>query len=345
MNLRKTLSLLIWLLVLAVALYGAGYVYLYYMRLPSLLDEVGRNPATVDFVVSAGESVDSIAARLEQAEVVQSSWALGAYLRREGLDARVQAGQFAFAPGLTVPAVAEALQYGGAVQTKVTLLEGWTSAEMDVYLTEQGLSGENDFHLYVIEGGGTVGNEPDSFVAGRPVASLEGYLFPATYYVDPAGDTAASLVDKMVLEMGKRLVQLGYEPARSERTLHEILTIASIVELEERSSTEQPRVADILWRRYDAGWALGADATLFYTLGHKTELTAADLALDSPYNTRKNIGLPPTPVSNPGESALRAALHPEANEYWYYLHDTQTGQIYYGRTLEEHNANKAKYLR
>ena len=121
--------------------------------------------------------------------------------------------------------------------------------------------------------------------------------------------------------------------------------MASIVEREERDPAERPTVAGILWNRYDANIGLGADATVLYGLGRtKGGLSYEDLQSDSPYNTRKYAGLPPTPISNPNISSIRAALYPEDTDYWYYLHDSDGG-IHYAKTLDEHNVNKARYIR
>jgi UPF0755 protein len=116
------------------------------------------------------------------------------------------------------------------------------------------------------------------------------------------------------------------------------------VEKEENSDTERPNIAYILWRRFDSGIALGADATVRYALSKWTEpLYALDLESNSPYNTRKFRGLPPGPIGNPGLASIKATLAPQENPYWYYLHD-DAGQIHYGKTLDQHNANKQKYL-
>ncbi|HRH94062.1 MAG TPA: endolytic transglycosylase MltG, partial [Candidatus Peribacteria bacterium] len=133
--------------------------------------------------------------------------------------------------------------------------------------------------------------------------------------------------------------------SRSGRTLHQAVTMASLVEEESRHEDERPVVAGILWKREEAGTILGVDATVRYIVGKPSAaLTVTDLDTASPYNTRKVAGLPPGPIANPGVSAIVAALQPQASEYWYYLHGTD-GMIHYARTNDEHNANKARYLR
>ncbi len=121
--------------------------------------------------------------------------------------------------------------------------------------------------------------------------------------------------------------------------------MASLVEEETRTDDERAIVAGILWKRFDAGTGLGVDATVRYALDKPSSaLTVSDLDTNSDYNTRKFRGLPPGAIASPSLESIKAALHPEASEYWYYLHGTD-GQIRYAKTNEEHNENKYKYLR
>ncbi len=340
MNNRKVISALVWLLVLLSAFYLAGRFYLYRVYLPQVWQESVPLLATVDFEIRQGESIASVAARLAAAGVIADVWTFTEYLKVNGLDTQIEAGFFTFTGSYTVPELAERLLTGGSAQVRLTVLEGWSSSEIDTALTELGLIEAGELATFVREGGG----EQPAW-AERPVASLEGYLFPDTYFLDQTSFSVAQLTSQMLAAMEKNLQKVGYDSITSERSLHEILTMASIIQLEERDPVQQRLVADLLWRRLDAGIALGADATLFYPLGHKATLTAADLATDSPYNTRKYRGLPPTPVASPSRSAITAALNPEPNDYWYYLHDTATGKIYFARDLEGHNQNKARYVR
>lgn len=319
-------------------------IYKHFVYLPNTLAIPNELEETISFEIATGESVKGLAQRLEDLAVVPDDWALIQHLRNKGLDTKVEAGHFRFRGGETIPEVAEILLQGETAQVALTVLEGWNSFEIDAKLVELGLIAENEFALFVREGGGTAGNQPDDFAADRPVASLEGYIFPATYNLDPDSFSVDDLVTRMLLAMRRNIIEAGWDSEQSEYSLHEILTMASIIELEEKNFANRPLVADILWRRYDENIGLYADATLFYAIGHKEKLTTEDLALDSPYNTRKYRGLPPTPVSSPSLSAIRAALHPQANEYWHYLHASETGEIHFAETLEEHNENKAEYI-
>ncbi len=340
---KKTALIFSRIFIIGVISLAAVFFYRHVIYFQQALKIPGENNLAIDFVIESGEGVKSIAQRLEEIKVITDDWVLVNYLAKKNLDTKVEAGYFSFAGGETIPEVALILQMGEVKQISITILEGWNSFEIDAKLTEMGLTQSNDFALFIREGGSTTGNEEGSFSINRPVASLEGYLFPATYRVDPTNFSVDDLVARMLQAMEANLNAADWNPETANRSLHDILTVASIVELEERSDENRPKVADILWRRLESGMGLYADATLFYSLGHKENLTAEDLNLDSPYNTRKNRGLPPTPISSPSLSAINAALHPELNDYWYYLHDSE-GQIHFVETLTKHNQNKAKYI-
>ncbi|MFH1546127.1 MAG: endolytic transglycosylase MltG [Patescibacteria group bacterium] len=357
--LRKIILGLAGIFIVGVAALAVVFIYKQLIYFPRAIEKSGSNTLTVDFVIEKGESVKSIARRLEEIGVVGNDWVLVNYLAKKNLDKKVEAGHFRFSGGETIPDVVLILQTGEATQISLTILEGWNSFEIDAKLAELGLIQPNDFALFVRDPsmdstsspqassgqeGSDVGNEEGSFVVDRPVASLEGYIFPATYKIDPRNFSVDDLVSRMLQATERNLREAGWSPETSNIPLHDALTIASIVELEESSDENRPKVADILWRRLEAEMGLYADATLFYTLGHRENLTAEDLQIDSPYNTRKYKGLPPTPICSPSLSSIRAALHPELNDFWYYLHDSD-GQIHFAKTLMEHNENKAEFIK
>lgn len=175
--------------------------------------------------------------------------------------------------------------------------------------------------------------------------SYEGYLFPDTYrvYRDSSLDEVlkkifSNLENKITAEMKTEIV-------RQKKDFFEILTMASIVEKEAPDNENMAKIADIFWRRLDDGWPLQSCATVNYITGKSSPaVSSADKAVDSPYNTYKYRGLPPGPICNPSLNAIKAAIYPEKNSYVYFMSGSD-GTIHYARTLEEHNANVAKYLR
>jgi UPF0755 protein len=171
--------------------------------------------------------------------------------------------------------------------------------------------------------------------------SLEGYLFPDTYLFAP-DESAENIISKMLNTFTKRVPDTLIADAKKQRSsFYEVLTLASI--LEEEGGTEEDRklIADIFWKRLHDGLPLQSDATVNYALGTlKSQVSVADTQTDSPYNTYKYPGLPPTPIANPGLIALNAATYPTSNPYYYFLHNLETKQTIYAKTFEEHVQNR-----
>jgi len=171
--------------------------------------------------------------------------------------------------------------------------------------------------------------------------SLEGFLFPATYPVDPT-KPVQDLVDYQVSTYEQRTAGINYAAARRKNlTKYDVLIIASLVERETSDPRERRLVAGVIENRLRAGMRLDIDATVQYAVGAwKPELTRADLDTDSPYNTRKFPGLPPGPISNPSEESIRAAANPLPSKYLFYVSKNDgTGLHWFARTEAEHIAN------
>jgi UPF0755 protein len=174
--------------------------------------------------------------------------------------------------------------------------------------------------------------------------SLEGFLFPATYQIGTR-TTVADLVDAQVEAYRARAADIDYSYARSRNlTPYDVLILASMIEREVQVPAERPLVASVMYNRLRLGMRLDIDATVQYALGSwKPELTASDLRTDSPYNTRRYGGLPPGPISNPGESSLRAAARPSATDFIYYVaRGDGTGRHYFSSNAAEFAEDQAR---
>jgi UPF0755 protein len=175
---------------------------------------------------------------------------------------------------------------------------------------------------------------------GRPT-SLEGFLFPATYEITDE-TTARELVDLQLAayESNTADIDYGYAAARN-LTKYDVLILASMIEREVAVARERPLVASVMYNRLKAGMRLDIDATVQYALGGwKPELTAADLRVDSPYNTRRFAGLPPGPIASPGKDSIRAAARPAKTGYLYYVaRNDGSGRHFFATTPEQHEAN------
>ena len=178
-----------------------------------------------------------------------------------------------------------------------------------------------------------------------PKDTLEGYLYPDTYEFPPHV-TANQVLLEMLLNFGKRFARpYQRDLASAPHTLHEIVTIASLIEREARVPGDRPRIAGVIENRLRAKMPLEIDATVLYALGHhKQRVTFKDLTVRSPYNTYRHKGLPPGPIANPGLDSLLAALHPEPNAYFFYV-ARPDGSHLFTRTPGEHEAAKREVRR
>jgi UPF0755 protein len=161
----------------------------------------------------------------------------------------------------------------------------------------------------------------------QDVTSLEGLLFPDTYRIDENEDEQAVLA-RMVSTLDQVATELGYAEAaaRVGREPYEVLIVASLVEAEARTDADRPKIARVIYNRLAQGMTLGIDATVYYALQRRGgNLTRTDLAVDSPYNTRVNPGLPPTPIGLPGRASLEAAINPERGPWIYYVLADEAG--------------------
>lgn len=317
---------------------------------------VSASAATRLFVVNKGDGVRAVAGALADAKLIRSKTFFEYLVWRHGDQSKFQAGSFELSPSMTAAEIEKALVQGKPVtnEREVTILEGWTLDDIADYLEAQGVSSKKDFYAQAGESAKMAkpGALPDwaaSFpvLASRPAnASLEGYLFPDTYRIYADGD-AKALVRKMLENFERKYSSaLGQDKASQEgRSVHEIVTMASIIEREVRGDEDRAMVSDIFWKRVEAGRGLEADSTVNYLTGSsKPSVSYLDTRIDNPWNTYKYKGLPPGPIGNPSLSAIKAALNPKPNPYWYFLTD-KDGNVHYARTLEEQVANKAKYLR
>lgn len=207
---------------------------------------------------------------------------------------------------------------------KVTIPEGYTNKEIAAAVTEA----IPDFNA-------------DRFL--DLATKDEGYLFPDTYFFMP--NASPETVQRTLrLAFTEKIAPYEAEIAASGRTLHEILTMASLIEEEARQPSTRKIVSGILWKRIDIGMALQVDAVFAYIMGIPGYAPkGGDLDIDSPYNTYTNRGLPPAPIANPGLDSIEAALRPTETEYLYYL-TGKDGTMHYAETFEQHVANR-KHLR
>ncbi len=304
----------------------------------------------VSFTVQPGESIGIIAANLKDRGFIRSPWVFKTYARITGVAGKLQAGSFALSPSASSADIIVVLHSGKTQEFLVTIPEGYTVADIDALFVSKGLGKPGD----IIECAFRCDFSSFDFLPAAPAqggeafkigSRLEGYLFPETYSVSPADYGPKFALERMLGTFRERIVvEYASDIAKSGHTIHETITMASLVEEESRHDEERAQIAGILWKRLANKVALGVDATTRYRLNKKRDvLTKTDVEIDSAYNTRRTQGLPPSPIANPSEASVIASLNPIESQYWYYLHDP-SGVIHYAVTNDEHNVNRARYL-
>lgn len=303
----------------------------------------GVSKQVMRFEVGQGENVFSVADRLKATGLISSKYVFLWHIAQERKVHSLVSGVYSLSGNLTISEISLLITEGKTIPSdvRITFPEGWNSKKMAERLTMNGLPGA-DF-LALVQKPSSELKQRFDFLSGVPKdTSLEGFLFPDTYFFDPK-TSADVIVEKMLLNFSKKFdATLRTATESQKRSLYETVTLASIVENEVRSDVDRKMVADIFSRRLAIGQPLQSCATLQYILGvDRVQYSYAETQIPSPYNTYINKGLPPGPIGNPGIVSLRATLFPQNNPYFYFLSDPNTGETIFSITYEEHLKNKA----
>ena len=293
-------------------------------------------PATV--VVPRGSSFGAVVGILERAGVLAHPLAFRILARLRHDEADIEAGAFAFPAHRSSDEILRMLVSNGA-QTAVwvTIPEGFTARQIAQTLAAHRLGAAPAFESTFMHGG--------LRIAGSRTPTLEGYLFPSTYLFPV--ETSPALAAKIMTDQFRtELPPHAVADARALGvTVEQAVTIASMVEREAKADDERALMAGVYYNRLRLGMPLEVDATIEYIFPeHHDVITKRDLEIDSPYNTYVHTGLPPTPIANPGKPSLDAAFAPERSEFLYYVYKGD-GHHAFAKTLAEHNANVARYLK
>ena len=306
----------------------------------------GSDPTPVDFSVAPGESAGTVAQRLAEAGLVSDAQLLTYYLRYLGLDGEVEAGDFILRQTMTMPEVARALTDALAREVVVRVTEGWRLEQIAEALALHPALADRSDEFLLLAGPNSPRASSFSFLSDLgPGASLEGYLFPDTYLLRPDA-SASDILNKLLGNFEARLpADYRGQVAARGLTLHQALTVASLIEREAVVGDERPLIASVIYNRLAAGQLLEIDAAVQYALGRPGDwwprLGGLDLrGIVSPYNTYAVPGLPPGPIANPGLESILAAANPTASNYFYYRARCDgSGRHAFAVTYEEHLAN------
>lgn len=296
------------------------------------------------FEIKEGEGNMEVADNLEKQGLISGKWYFYYYLRTHGKLNKIMPGEYELSGNSTIPELVNSITEKKDLSIKVTFPEGWNDHEMAARLKENDLPGDDFLAIANDPSKWDFRNKYDFLKDGK-MKSLEGYLFPDTYFFKK--DVSAEDVITKMLDNFETKITPDMEQALSGRnvTLNDAIILASIVEKEVQTAADMKLVAGIFVGRIANGQRLQSDAPLSYILNdNKSQHSGKDLDFDSPYNTYRNAGLPPGPIDNPGMNAILAAIYPQASGYNYFLTATINGQkkVMYAKTYDEHLQNKQK---
>ena len=256
----------------------------------------------ISFLIKRGEGTRDIALHLEQKGLIPSAPLFRFFAFTTGISGKLQAGSYIFSPALSPFKILKKLTQGDVAREYITIIEGWTIEDIASYFAKRGLAKKEDVLAY---------------------GDFEGYLFPDTYQITKDMELK-ELIELMLQTFEKKISSIWRkEIQEQEKTLSDIVIMASLLEKELQTLKDKKIAADVLWKRLEIGMALQVDAAPV---------------------TYENRGLPEMPIANPGLSSIEAAIYSIKNSYWYYL-STKEGETIFSQTLEEHNIAKARYLR
>lgn len=308
-----------------------------------------------NFSIQKGSGLVHISQTLKEKDLIQSELVFRGLALVTGSARKLQAGEYTLPGNLSITQLLRHLSTGTGANTDATfkVIEGWTLNDIAQALQQKGIQSDDFFALAGTQPGIQSRSKASaaalvkdfSFLEDKPSgATLEGYLFPDTYRIHK--DASANDVIRVMLAAFEEKASRDLMSAAREsgRSVYDILRVASIVEAEVPHVEDRPLIAGVIWKRLSIGMGLQVDSSVNYITGRgHASLTREDLKIDSLYNTYKYRGLPPTPIGNPGLDAIRAAITPKESPYLYWL-SAKDGTTIFSKTLDEHNAAKAKYL-
>lgn len=305
------------------------------------LQPINRS-ATDSQIISykSGESVDQLAAELEQKQLIRSSTAFTAYATLTGKRRMLQAGSYEVKASQSTPQIVTMVADGKIAADQLLLTEGETIFDLKAKMVKLGMS-EADVTKAL------AASYPNTVLAQRPPgSSLEGYLFPDTYTLQKPYD-AQKIIQQLITNFETQLNDTDFVQKWAAQGLstHQALTLASIVEREVRSDEDRALVAQLYLNRLKIGMMLQADPTAIYAAELAGRYNGSiDLKINSPYNTYLVKGLPPGPIGNPGLRSMAAVADPEPNDNLYFI-SGKDGTTYFAKTYEEHQKNIDRYLK
>ncbi len=346
---RIVLTITILTVLILVFIGGGGYLYI-----KSALQPVDKDSKVQKKVeIPIGSSVTGISERLEENGIIKNAKVFKYYVKFKN-EAGFMAGEYELSPSMEIPEIINRLKTGKVLQKaafQLTIPEGKQLKEIAQIIAkavnkpEEEVFNQLNDRTFIQT---MMGKYPDLLTSDilNPNIKypLEGYLFPATYPFYKQNPSVEEMVVTMLQQTKKVVASYMAEASNEELTVHQLLTMSSLIEEEATEKADRKKISSVFYNRIEQGMPLQTDPTVLYAQGkHKERVLYEDLEVNSPYNTYKHKGLPPGPIANSGKDSLDAAIQPADTKHLYFL-ATGEGNVIFTDTLDQHNAAKAKYI-
>lgn len=339
LSMKKLFTVMLVSILGLVLVFGSIIVWINSLFDPPAYSE--NEQTVIDIPTNA--NADTIGKTLYQKGLIKSWRVFSIYVRYTGADSKLKAGEYKLDSAQTLPEIVQMMINGSNTGYLVTVPEGFNIKQIADLLVAKGLADKTDFYETAANSNFTY-----PYMKNLPAGDnrLEGYLFPDTYSFSKENDSK-EIIDTMLNRFSTVISELDYEQKANKIgfTLHQAVTIASMIEREARYDNERAVIAGVIINRLRIGMPLQIDATIQYVLGtNRIKLYNKDLEINSPYNTYRIKGLPPGPIASPGKQSLLAVINSEKSGYLYYLAKPD-GTHVFSTSLEQHNKNKAEYIK
>ena len=287
-------------------------------------------------LIPPGQGLKATADDLYDRGIIHNAFKFNVYARIKGYDKKIKAGEYRLKPSYSPREILEIMVSGKVQLYKITIPEGYNLVQIAGMMPDAGLGPAKDFLAVTNDGALTS-------ALNIPGDSFEGYLFPDTYHF-PKGVSPEKIIQTMVRRFQEVFASAWQGRAREMKmTVHQVVTLASIIEKETGAPSERPVISSVFHNRLKKNMRLASDPTVIYGIkDFDGNLTRKDLTTKTPYNTYKIKGLPPGPIANPGAKAIEAALYPADTDYLFFV-SKRDGTHYFSKTYQEHEKAVRKY--
>lgn len=333
---KKILAILI---VLVIIMASGG---IYFKSRSGAYDVNEEKKVIID--IPAGSSVDEISDILAEKKLIKNKIVFKINTKISGKASNFKAGKYKFDQSYTNQEIIDDIAIGRTYHSgpKVTIKEGATSKEIIDELVKKNLGSAETYNKLI--------NNPDEFknefefLKDENIKSLEGFLYPSTYYCEES-NSEKEIITKMLNKFNEIYsLRIKKEVENKKLNFYDVMKMASIVEKEAVLDEDRPIIASVFYNRLEKGMPLQSDATIQYAFKERKKVVSyEDLKMESPYNSYKYKGLPPTPISNPSLKSIEAAINPAKTDYLYFVAKTDGGGNNYSKTYEEHLKYEKQY--